>query len=62
MPLKRGTSQGTISRNISEMEAAGHPHKQAIAAALETARRSGGKGKAKHCGCHGDCSCSRKES
>ena len=40
MPLKHGHSQATISRNISEMIHAGHPQKQAIAAALNTARES----------------------
>jgi len=39
MPLKRGSSQKTISSNISEMIASGHPKDQAIAAALSTARR-----------------------
>jgi len=43
MPLIKGTSQKTISNNISEMEHAGHPRKQAIAAALDTARKSGAK-------------------
>jgi len=38
MPLARGLSQATIGRNIAEMERAGHPRKQAIAAALNVAR------------------------
>ena len=40
MPLSSGKSQKTISHNISEMVAAGHPQNQAIAAALNTARQS----------------------
>ncbi len=43
MPLKKGKSKKTIGRNIREMEKSGHPHKQAVAAALDQARRSGAK-------------------
>lgn len=43
MPLKKGTSRKTIGKNISEMEKSGHPAKQAIAASLNQARKSGAK-------------------
>lgn len=43
MPLKRGTSRKTIGKNIQREEAAGKPRKQAIAIALDTARKSGAK-------------------
>jgi hypothetical protein len=43
MPLKKGTSRKTIGKNIKEMEASGHSRKQSIAAALNTARKSGKK-------------------
>lgn len=44
MPLKSGSSQATISQNISEMVRAGHPQNQAVAAAMEQARRSRAEG------------------
>jgi len=44
MPLHHGTSQKTISSNISEMIHSGHPHDQAIAAALHMARSGKAKG------------------
>ena len=40
MPLKQGKSHATISSNIREMVHAGHPQNQAVAAALETARKA----------------------
>ena len=44
MPLAKGKSQETISSNIKEMLAAHHPREQAIAAALNTARKSRAEG------------------
>ena len=38
MPLKAGKSKKVISNNIREMMHAGHPQKQAIAAAYSKAR------------------------
>ena len=41
MPLRPGSSRATISQNIREMRASGHPEKQAVAAALSNARKAG---------------------
>lgn len=43
MPLKKGKSKKVISENIREMVHSGHPRKQAIAASLSEARKSGAK-------------------
>lgn len=42
-PLKKGASKATISSNIREMKKSGYKQSQAVAAALDTARRSGAK-------------------
>jgi len=41
MPLEKGKSKKVIGHNIKEMEMSGHPKKQAIAASLNEARKSG---------------------
>jgi len=43
MPLDKSGSKKSIGKNIATEEAAGKPRKQAIAIALDTARRSGAK-------------------
>lgn len=40
MPLAKGKSRETVSRNISELVHSGRPQKQAIAIALKTAREA----------------------
>lgn len=39
MPLKKSGSKKAVGENIAEMEASGHPRKQAIAAALSNRRK-----------------------
>jgi hypothetical protein len=45
MPLKKGKGKKVFSSNVKEMMDAGHPQKQALAAAYSQARKSR-KGKA----------------
>ena len=51
MPLAKGKSKAVVSRNVKEMMDSGYPQKVAVAAAINTARKSGAripkKGKAK---------------
>ena len=39
MPLKIGSSQATISKNIRKMMTEGYPQRQAVAASLTSARK-----------------------
>lgn len=43
MPLIKGKSPKTVSTNIKTEMAAGRPQKQAVAIALNTARKAGAK-------------------
>lgn len=41
MPLKKGTSRATVRQNVKTEMAHGKPQRQAVAIALNQARRSG---------------------
>lgn len=47
MPLEKSKSKAAIGRNIKREKAAGKPQKQAVAIALNTARKAGAKIKSK---------------
>ena len=40
MPLQSGSSNATVSKNISELRGAGHPEDQSVAIAMKEAGRS----------------------
>lgn len=40
MPLQRGASRATISKNIRKLRREGYPQRRAVAAALNNARRT----------------------
>lgn len=41
MPLIKGKSKETVSKNISELKESGYPQKQSVAIALSQARKAG---------------------
>jgi len=48
MPLKKGSSKATVSKNIKELKSSGYPQKQAVAIALDSARSKRKKHTPKH--------------
>ncbi len=60
MPLKPGKSKAVVSSNISELVGSGKPQKQAVAIALNTARKSGAKMQPKSGNRHGGGGCKKK--
>ena len=48
MPLKKGSSKATISKNIATEVRAGRPQKQAIAIAMSVAGKSRSGGRHRH--------------
>ena len=38
MPLKKGKSPKTVSKNLKELKSKGYPHRQAVAIALSSAK------------------------
>lgn len=43
MPLNKGKSKAAVSENISKLRGEGYKPKQAVAIALDTARKAGAK-------------------
>jgi hypothetical protein len=43
MPLSKGKSKKTVSKNIAQLRDEGYPEKQSVAIALNEARKSGAK-------------------
>jgi len=39
MPLKKGKGKATVSKNVEELRKAGYPQRQAVAIALDKARK-----------------------